>query len=89
MPNQIINDYIEKKKAQLGEELKHSQFIDYSRIEQFLSDMAQEIFSCLPEERTRGVKDFADKEIGEEYQPFRKGHNFCRSTFLENIKKLK
>ena len=58
----------------------------------FLSDMAQEIFDALPEEATM---DKEERELNdlvhttERQYDINLGHNFCRSTFLENIKKLK
>jgi hypothetical protein len=54
--------------------------------------MAQEIFDALPEEATM---DKEERELNdlvhttERQYDINLGHNFCRSTFLENIKKLK
>ena len=85
---EVFNDYIERKKSAFRETFKHSQFIDYSKVEEFLSDMAQEIFGCLPLERMSWL-DHGDGSGHPTETPRDTAFNSCRSTFLENIKKLK
>jgi hypothetical protein len=59
----------------------------------FLSDMAQEIFGCLPLKREVICGDIEAQRdwenAHEDKVAYMDGHNSCRSTFLENIKKLK
>ena len=87
MTNEVFKDYIERKKNQLGDEfcvmLERSARENgesseewTEKLEVFLSDMAQEIFGALPREERENCSHDA-------------GFNHCRSTFLENIKKLK
>ena len=92
----VITSYIERKKQIFSSvllkkcgnlEITNGELVDgdIQPIEKFLSDMAQEILGALPEEKilikgTREIEEILD--IGKE------GFNSCRSTFLENIKKL-
>ena len=100
MTNKIISAYIERKVEgiELLKTLVHeqdsmypSEYIEPWRVKEFLSDMAQEIFSALPN-RENPVSWLDTQEITEDNIPllehFKGGFNTCRSTFLENIKKL-
>jgi hypothetical protein len=91
--NSIINDYIERKKEEAvdkfcvmleraGRDSGESSNEWSERLEIFLSEMAQEIFGCLPQ--SKDINEYQQKLSieGDEW-------NSCRSTFLENIKKLK
>ena len=94
MTNEVFKDYIEKKKAdfrRITERFCETEIIgskpcflvSIEEGEQFLSDMAQEIFRQLPKE-----KDLLNPDTVL-WRERAEGHNSCRSTFLENIKKLK
>jgi FKBP-type peptidyl-prolyl cis-trans isomerase (trigger factor) len=101
MPNQIINDYTERKKEEAKSRCvlmidagadKWELSMTNDRLQKFLSDMAQEIFGCLPDEATMDKEERALNDLVHTTQrqdDINLGHNFCRSTFLENIKKLK
>ena len=82
----VQSEYIERKKEQLNKEypkmISRNGF-SVTRLEEFLSDMAQEIFSCLPEEKIISPGCRCNDCLS------RREFNSCRSTFLENIKKLK
>jgi len=89
----VQSAYIERKKNQLGDEfcvmLERSARENgesseewTEKLEVFLSDMAQEIFSCLPEEKIISPGCRCNDCLS------RREFNSCRSTFLENIKKL-
>jgi hypothetical protein len=79
----VQSEYIERKKLELSNKawncdcelsLSNPQTVIVNK---FLSDMAQEIFRCLPEELD--VTQYMSQGAA---------FNSCRSTFLENIKKL-
>ena len=86
MTNEVFKDYIERKKEEFIETVVNKvplmEHEAYPVIE-FLSDMAQEIFGCLPKEKDPLNPDTVL------WRERAEGHNSCRSTFLENIKKLK
>jgi hypothetical protein len=86
MTNQIINDYIERKAKEFDIIQEDRSWGDATM---FVSDMVQEIFGALPEFKKRRMEEFADKNIGQQYEDWKDGHNSFRSTFLENINKLK
>jgi len=88
MTNEVFKDYIERKKSAFRETFKHSQFIDYSKVEEFLSDMAKEIFGALPEEATERTSAKIREDYAMSYDECL-SWNACRKAFLENIKKLK
>jgi hypothetical protein len=85
----VQSEYIERKKLELSNKawncdcelsLSNPQTVIVNK---FLSDMAQEIFSCLPEEKIISPGCRCNDCLS------RREFNSCRSTFLENIKKLK
>ena len=90
MTNEVFNDYIERKKVEFDELWVDKSPRSYFHL--FIDNMAQEIFGALPEEATM---DKEERELNdlvhttERQYDINLGHNFCRSTFLENIKKLK
>ena len=92
MTNEVFKDYIERKIRDFEKKFtKDIEHVDTSELRvnlffslrDFIDDMAQEIFGALPEEKDTFKKD--GKPI---YDLENVGYNSCRSTFLENIKKL-
>jgi hypothetical protein len=91
MTNEIISEYIERKKKWLeanhldGDALNDcgGAMISATEVFEIMFDMAQEIFRQLPKE-----KDLLNPDTVL-WRERAEGHNSCRSTFLENRKKLK
>jgi len=97
MTNEVFKDYIERKirdfEKKFTKDIEHVDTPElradlFFSLRDFIDDMAQDIFSQLPEVKKRRMEEFADKSMGKKYEDWRDGHNSCRSTFLENIKKL-
>ena len=99
MTNEVFKDYIERKKNKLGDEFcvmleragrdnGESSEEWTEKLENFLSDMAKEIFGALPEEATERTSAKIREDYAMSYDECL-SWNACRKAFLENIKKLK
>jgi hypothetical protein len=95
MTEDIIKTYKEKKIEEIkskaesmyeGESLFPISVINEYAVVDFLSKTIDEIIGCLPEERKRGIEDFASESIGLMYEDWKKGYNQCRENFISHLK---
>lgn len=90
--NELRQDQGTEEIKEFGYKLKRKDEVftvtDWEHIKNFISNMAQEIFSCLPEEATERTSAKIREDYAMSYDECL-SWNACRKVFLENIKKLK